>query len=290
VRLGAGVRADVVRFELRDRFVTATNADDSGDRTLRAASPSVGLVVRLQPLTAAYVNVSSAFETPTATELVNQPDGSAGLNRDLEPQTALSYESGIKGVLAGRVQYDVALYVTRVRDELIPFEVPGGSGRRYFRNAGRTNRRGAEVALASAAGPLKLGVAYTHARLRFDEYQVGTADFSGNSIPGVPPHQVQASATWRHRAFFATADGLAASRAYVDDANTTRAPGYEVLHLRAGTTRLFRGPSLSATIGVNNVFDARYAPSIVVNAARGKYFEPAPERSAYVSVGVGVGR
>jgi iron complex outermembrane receptor protein len=290
VRLGAGVRADVVRFELRDRFVTATNADDSGDRTLRAVSPTVGAVVRLQPLAAAYLNVSSAFETPTATELVNQPDGSAGLNRELEPQIGLTYESGIKGLLASRVQYDVALYVTRVRDELIPFEVPGGSGRRYFRNAGRTDRRGAEVALAGTAGPIDLGLAYTFARLRFDEYQVGTADFSGKRIPGVPPHQVQVSATWRHRALFATADGVTASRTYVDDANTTRAPAYQILHLRGGTARLFAGPSVSAVVGVNNVFDARYAPSIAVNAARAKYYEPAPGRRLYVSIAVGVER
>jgi iron complex outermembrane recepter protein len=290
VRLGAGARADVVRFELRDRFVTPANADDSGERTLRAVSPAVGVVVRLKPLAAAYVSVSSAFETPTATELVNQPDGSAGLNRDLEPQTAVTYEGGLKGVLAGRVQYDVALYVTRVRDELIPFEVAGGSGRRYFRNAGRTDRRGGEVALAGAAGPIEVGIAYTLTRLRFDEYQVGTADFSGNRIPGVPPHQAQASLTWRRRTLFATAEGLAASRAYVDDANATRAPAYQVLHLRAGTLSLFGGPSLSAVVGVNNVFDARYAPSIVVNATRAKYYEPAPGRMAYVSIGVGIGR
>jgi iron complex outermembrane recepter protein len=290
VRLGGGVRADVVRFELRDRFVTPANADDSGDRTLRAVSPAVGVVVRLDPLTAAYANVSSAFETPTATELVNQPDGSAGLNRDLEPQTAVTYESGVRGVLASRVQYDVALYVTRVRDELIPFEVADGSGRRYFRNAGRTDRRGAELALAGAAGPLELGLAYTFARLRFDDYRVGTTDFSGNRIPGVPPHQAQASVTWRRRTLFATADGLVAAQAYVDDANTTRAPAYRVLHLRAGTTGLFGGPSLSAVVGVNNVFDARYAPSIVVNAAREKYYEPAPGRMVYVSVAVGTSR
>ena len=86
---------------------------------------------------------------------------------------------------------------------------------------------------------------------------------------------------------FATADALAAGRAYVDDANTTQAPGYEVLHLRAGMTRLLGVPWLTVVAGVNNVFDARYAPSIVVNAARGKYYEPAPGRRAYVSVAVG---
>jgi len=264
--------------------VSPTNADDSGERTLRAVSPAVGVVVRAGPLTALYANVSSAFETPTATELVNQPDGSAGLNRELRPQTALTYEGGVKGALLGRVQYDLALYATRVRDELIPFEVPGGGGRRYFRNAGRTERRGAELGIAGAAGPVELGAAYTYARLRFAQYEVAGQDYSGNRIPGVPPQQLQASVTWRRRALFATAEGLAAGRAYVDDANTTRAPGYEVLHLRGGTTRLLGVPWLSLVAGLSNVFDERYAPSIVVNAARGKYYEPAPGRRAYVSV------
>lgn len=288
VRLGTGVRADVVTFELRDRFVSESNPDDSGERTLRAVSPSLGAVVRLRPLTAAYLNVSTAFETPTATELVNQPDGSAGLNRDLQPQTALTYEAGVKGVTA-RLQYDLALFATRVREELIPFEVPGGSGRRYFRNAGGTGRRGAELSLFTTVSPIDVSVAYTFTRLRFDDYTVGPTSYAGNAIPGVPPHQVQASVSWRRSSVFVTADGQIASAAFVDDANLTRAPAYEVVHVRAGATRLFGGPFVSLAAGVNNVFNERYAPSIAVNAGRGKYYEPAPGRSAYVLVGVSVG-
>jgi iron complex outermembrane recepter protein len=94
--------------------------------------------------------------------------------------------------------------------------------------------------------------------------------------------------TWRRGAFFVTGDGLAAGRAYVDDANTARAPAYRLLHLRGGTTKLFGGPSVSAVVGVNNVFDARYAPSLVVNAARAKYYEPAPGRTVYGSVSLAI--
>ena len=52
----AGVRADAVRFEVKDRLVTATNPDDSGDRTLHAVSPAFGLVWRAAPLASATVN------------------------------------------------------------------------------------------------------------------------------------------------------------------------------------------------------------------------------------------
>src|SRR3981189_814349 len=46
----AGVRADAVRFQVKDRPVSDTNPDDSGDRTLHAVSPALGVVWRAAPL------------------------------------------------------------------------------------------------------------------------------------------------------------------------------------------------------------------------------------------------
>src|SRR5438132_7502436 len=112
-----------------------------------------GLAARLAAFSAVYANVGSAFETPTTTELSNQADGSAGLNRDLKPQFSTTYETGAKGLFMGRVQYDAALFDTEVRDELIPFGIPNGNGRTYYRNAGRTRRRGAETQIGVDAGP-----------------------------------------------------------------------------------------------------------------------------------------
>jgi iron complex outermembrane receptor protein len=77
------VRADAVRFRVNDRLISATNPDDSGDRTLHAVSPSFGLVWRTAPLASLYATLSSSFETPTTTELGNKPDGSAGINPEL---------------------------------------------------------------------------------------------------------------------------------------------------------------------------------------------------------------
>src|SRR6185295_2272687 len=82
-RASAGVRADQVRFELRDGYLK-DGRDDSGTRTLHAVSPMLGIAARVSPFHSLYANVGSAFETPTTTELGNQADGSAGLNRDLK--------------------------------------------------------------------------------------------------------------------------------------------------------------------------------------------------------------
>ena len=97
LRATAGVRADRVRFEVRDHFLS-DGRDDSGIRDLHAVSPMLGVAARLNALHSVYANVASAFETPTTTELGNQADGSSGLNRDLKPQYSTTFETGAKGL------------------------------------------------------------------------------------------------------------------------------------------------------------------------------------------------
>lgn len=171
----AAVRADRVHFEVADRLVTASDPNDSGNRTLSALSPSAGFVFRFARAQSVYANISGAFETPTATELGNHPDGSAGLNPDLNAQRSTTIEAGAKGWL-GSVRYDASLFTTGVRDELVPYEIPGSNGRRYFRNVGKTGRRGVEAAIDASAGPVNLSVAYTFFRFRFERYSNGSVD------------------------------------------------------------------------------------------------------------------
>ena len=298
VHIHAGLRADYVIFDIDDRFIVSAgpdqNPDDSGRRTLRAWSPMAGLIARLGTLTAAYANVATAFETPTATELGNRPDGAGGINRDLDPQYATTVEMGVKGIVATRLRYDVAGFVTTVRDELIPFEVPGAAGRRYFRNAGRTDRRGVEAGVELAVGATTLASAYSYSDFRFDDYDVTasgvTTSFDEKRIPGIPVHQFQAAVTQRWRPLFATAEVVASSRQYVDDANSSSAAGWAIANVRAGGRIRVGGAELLPVVGVNNVFDRRYPGSIVINATGGRHYEPAPERSISVGVTVTTGR
>ncbi len=298
VHVHAGLRADYVIFDIEDQFVIPTgpgqNPDDSGRRTLRAWSPMAGVLARVGTLTSVYANVSTAFETPTATELGNRPEGAGGINRDLQPQTATTFEVGVKGILATRLRYDVAGFLTRVRDELIPFEVPGGAGRRYFRNAGRTIRRGLEAGLEASAGAATFASAYSYSDFRFDEYAVTTGAtterYDDNRIPGIPVHQVQASATWRWSGLFFTAEGIGASRMLVDDANSSAAAGWGIANARVGGRIPIGATTVVPVVGVQNLFDRRYVGSVVINAAGGRYYEPAPERTISVGLSVTTGR
>jgi iron complex outermembrane receptor protein len=286
LKAGIALRADQIRFEVKDRFIANDNPDDSGDRTLGSLSSAAGILARLSPAHSLYFNFASAFETPTATELGNHPDGSAGINQDLDPQRSYTIEGGVKGYAGSFGRYDVALFDTRVRDELIPFEIPGSSGRRYFRNAGRTVRRGIEAGGDITRSIATLTVAYSYSHFLFDEYRVGTDDFAGKTIPGLPRHRLQSSLRLAAGKSFLVIENEVSGRAFADDANTFKAPGYSVSHARIGRRFNIGSPTVSLVLAAQNIFDRVYSPSLAVNAARSKYFEPAARRTLQGSVSV----
>jgi iron complex outermembrane receptor protein len=282
--LTGAARADAVRFEVKDRLISATNPDDSGRRSLRAISPMVGLLARLRPLQSAYANISSAFETPTATELGNQPSGAAGINRELKPQRSITYEVGLKGVRTTGLQYNAAVFATSVQDELIPYDIPASGGRRYFRNAGRTSRRGVELGAGLTAGALDMGGAYTFANYRFVDFTVDTAHYAGNRIPGIPRQIFQASATLRSFAGTLVTEATLADRMFVNDANSERSPGYAIVNARLISIASMGPSAAEITLGAQNIFDRKYVSSVNVNAAGGKFYEPGSQRALYVGV------
>ncbi len=275
------LRWDQIRFDVDDRFVTATNLDDSGEEGQIAVNPMFGLTWRVRPSLSVYTNFSSAFETPTITELTVQGDGSAGLNASLKPQRTRTLETGVRGIVGTRTWLDVAVFEARTDDELIPFEVPGAPGRRAFRNAGRTSRRGLEASVRTLLGRGDAGIAYTASRFRFDEYEVAGTQFGGNAVPGVPVHQANAWITARRGDWFATLDVVSASSVTVNDAATERADGFAAVGVRAGADIQLDRVVLSPMLGIENALDARYASAVLVNATRGRFYEPAPPRTIF---------
>jgi iron complex outermembrane receptor protein len=280
----AGVRADGVRFRVEDHLITATNPDDSGRRLLDAVSPMFGIVARLGVSSSVYANVSSAFETPTATELGNRPTGTGGINRDLQPQRSLTFEVGTKGVAVNGLQYSAAVFATSVHDELIPFDIPASNGRRYFRNAGRTSRRGAELGLGLDIQRVELGAAYTYANYRFVDFTVDTAHYAGNRIPGIPRQVFQGSAALRLPLATLVTEANIADRMFVNDANSESSPGYAIVNARVVTRAALGRSSAEVTLGVQNLLDTPYVSSVSVNAAGGKFYEPGSQRSVFVGV------
>ncbi|HEX6373727.1 MAG TPA: TonB-dependent receptor [Longimicrobium sp.] len=292
--LGA-LRYDRFRFSVRDRLVSETNPDDSGARTMRRVSPALGVSFAATPAVSLYVNVATAFETPTTTELANRPTGAGGFNPELQPQRTLSAEVGAKARPAPWLWLEGAAYQARVADALIPFEVAGAPGRVFYRNAGQARHRGIEASAVLTPRPgWSARAAYTWTDARFGRYVVNGEDREGNPVPGVAPHRLDLSLLASpERGPFAGVDLRHVSTTPVadDDAEGRfRSPAHTLLDVRGGWEGARLGRiGLSPFAGVTNVTDRVYNTSVVVNAFGRRYYEPGPGRTVYAGVRLTLG-
>ena len=290
VTLTAGVRYDYYRFTATDRKLD--DGDQSGDRTMGAASPSVGLTVAAAPNVNIYGNVATAYETPTTVELSNTPTGAGGFNQLLDPERLRSAEIGLRGLLEpARLQYEIAVYRARVLDAFVPFQ--RADEQTFFDNAGETSRNGVELALNwQPVSRFSARLAYTSQDFVFQRFVLGDNDFSGNLEPGAPPRRLFAGID------YAAPFGLRSSATvrwvdefFLTNANDAAASNwaYTVVDLRFGWDGQWGDVEFRPFVGIDNLFDERYNSSAITNAFGRRYYEPSPDREIYVGITFGGG-
>jgi iron complex outermembrane receptor protein len=293
--LTAGLRYDRVSFDVHDRLIGDSSTDvkyrnDSGRRVMAALSGSLGATWRASQALTVYASAGSSFETPTTTELANRPDTAGGFNRDLSPQRAWTYEVGARGGGGGgdggTTTWEAALYQADVRDALVSFEIPTSPGRRFFRNAGTVRYRGIEVAAGtSLRRGLDVRATWTYSDFRYRRYAFtagGTTHvLDGRRLPGIPRQTLRLALRARPaslRGAWGEVETLHASSYAVDDTLSRQTSAWWVTNLRIG----WEGAHVAPFVAVQNLFNRKYVASVVVNAAAGRYYEPAPGRNLYV--------
>jgi iron complex outermembrane receptor protein len=289
LRLAGGLRYDRFRFQVEDRFLEG-DPDDSGSRTMDALSPTFGLHLQLGENLSAFGNVATSFETPTTTELVNRPQGPGGFNPELEPQTGVGLELGLRG-FRGESTYEVAAFSMDLDDELVPFEVPDEPGRRFFRNAGTSRRRGLEATLSIQPRPwLRTQIAYTFVDATSRDFEVDGQDLGGNRIPGLAPHRLEVISRASEKRGSVELRVQYVDAMPVNDLNTASSPSHWLADLRLGMERLPVGwAGVRPFLGITNLTGETYNASVVVNAFGGRFFEPGPGRAYYVGISADFG-
>nr|CDQ34293.1 Outer membrane cobalamin translocator [Virgibacillus halodenitrificans] len=281
--LSLGTRYDRVDFDIDDDF--DSDGDQSGERTFREWSGSAGLSYRYLPTHQVYANTGTSFETPTFSEFAN-PTGVGGFNPSVEPQKAWNREIGLRGNFDNGVDYDLALFSVRVRDELVPYNE---NGRDFYRNAGDSSRDGIELALGWQMTPSwRLDSALTLASYEFDEYDTQDGNYGGNRIPGLPEQTWMNQLTWQgFDERFATLETQYIGDMVADDANEVEVDDYWLVNLRAGDGWHLGGDTLlKGYVGVRNLFDREHFANVRINANNDRYFEPASGRTVYAGMEV----
>ena len=304
--LSIGARLDGLRYELRDKVTPRL----SGARRFSQLSPRVGVTYRTRGSNVLYANVASGVEVPANNE--TDPVGTfgqdtiVGINPLLQPIRSLTYEVGTRQVVAGTapgvqwLSYDVALFNTDVRNELVPYR-----GGRFYFSAGRARRQGLEV-----GGDLQLeqgwGVRATTTlmRTKYLQYTVDSvhygkpgaiANYAGKQMVGVPRAMGSVGVRWDavQSPLRFDADMQYTGNYALNDANTIELPSAMVFNAGIAVrrpARLYGHLGLTGFVRVENLLDRRFMTSGFLNPdlvnGHALAYEPGLPRAVIVSFGL----
>jgi iron complex outermembrane receptor protein len=276
-----GLRYDRINFS-----TDANTASQSGSRTFQSVSPSLGINYRPGNQNI-FANISTSFEAPTTTELVNRPGGGNGFNPNLKPEHTVGLETGIRGYISSNaLTYDLTFYQLWINDLLFPYQLEA-NGPTFYRNQGETRHTGIEAQLGwQIHQDLKLSANTTVTNATFKEVQPDS--LKGNKVPGIAPFRLNGKASWMPGNFLLSLTYKHVGSYMADNMNTAKNDAYNIFDATFSFRKHFspQGIEVQPFINVNNLFDTRYNGSVTVNAFGGRYFEPAPGRSLQAGVSV----
>jgi iron complex outermembrane receptor protein len=294
--LALGARYDAITYNYRSYIDPGLNAR----RSFTGVTPKVGVTYFVTPLHTVYASIGGGVEVPAGNETDPAPplDTVTALNPLLDPVRSTTYEVGTKRIV-GVLSYDVALYQTRVKNEIVPYR-----GGRFYFTAGKVRRRGAELGVRLAAGRgVVLHTALTYTDHRYTRYVVdsayygspgASADYSGNRVVGVPQFTYAAALEFAPKAVrpLELRVGLQGmSRFFADDANQVAVPAYRLVSVTVGAAEpisIGGGFGVRGFVTVHNLFDRAYIASAFLNpdvvAGEALAFEPGLPRHVVVGV------
>jgi len=217
----------------------------------------------------AFVSFRRSFRFPVSDELI-QYFPTFQVNPLIGPQTGYHYEAGIRHAFTDKIEANLTLFWVDMRNEIFfdPYEYTN-------KNFPKTRREGIEV--GAKAKPLRwltLWGNYSYTKATLQEYP-----YSGNDIPGVPRHKGSLGAEveiWNGLSLNTRAN-FVGSRYFISDwANAVpKLGGYYTLDMKL--SYVWKG--LKAFVGINNLFNRKYAEFGVVDYAGAQYFYPSPGRN-----------
>jgi len=269
------LRYDFNRIQVRDQFID--NGDDSGSINLDDFNYSLGVSYQLINNVSLFASYSTSFETPTLNELSNNPDGS-GFNPNLKAQSANHFEIGVKGYIQQKSAFQVSVFQIVSQNELLPFELAAFPGRTFFRNVGNTNRMGLELFIKHPLSELlAVSTNWSFNKFTFGEYELDGENFKDNVLPGLPDFQgfVQLDIKLVKNLEINYQNQFI-GKIFTNDANSIFQDPKSISNIYLKYTINTAKFSLHPYVGINNVFQAKYADNIRINAFGSRFYEAAP--------------
>lgn len=253
------------------------------EKTFRASlMPKIALSYLLHPNFTIRASASKGYSVPTLAEVRSSDQI---INTNLQAEAGWNYETGLRFQSSNRrFNLDGTLFYFHLKDAIV--RRLNTNDVEYFINAGGTKQLGTEVQLSAwliepqnshFLNGIKLRNSYTYSHFRFDNFQNGVQNYSGNKLTGVPTQNIVSSLLFNFsKSIYLFAQHNYTSIIPLNDANTSFANSYHLVDLKTGVNRLKLGTAnLGISFGINNLFNQGYSLGNDLNAASNRYFNPA---------------
>jgi iron complex outermembrane recepter protein len=233
--------------------------------------------------------ISKGFSPPTVAELL---PSTGTISTDLEAEKGVNYEMTARYHLRHvKLYFEATAFYFKLNNALV--QRRDLSGADYFTNAGDVKQKGLELHADYTYSPVGnfidnfvIQADYTYNHFRYGSFIKGTNDFSGKEVPSVPGNTFSAIGDLLLKnGLYLNSTYYAASKIFLNDANTFSARAYQVLGCRIGWKKTFgKKHKMNFYAGADNLLDKVYSLGNDINAAANRFYNAAPRRNYYVGL------
>ena len=258
--LSFGARLEEVDYDIAKQGSRIGNQYDETAYTL-------GMNYIYQGMSSVFARVNKSFRFPLSDELVEF----GSLNEDLEPQTGLHFETGVRHYFSPDISARLTLFRAEIEDEI--FFNPGAGSFGANENHPETLHQGMELGTDMRFldhYSIKANYTYTRATFSGDP-------FKDNDVPAVPRHKANLSLAYNdllpgldlHLGYHYAGSSYAIS----DQANAAeKKEDYFSLDARLS----YEYKKMKAFVGLQNITGEEYSEYVVANNGNLTFY-PAPE-------------
>ena len=284
-----GLAVNKTKYNYSDLYNTGDTNKNARKSFAAIVLPSLNLNYNFSEKYSIYGNISRGFSNPNIEETLT-PDGV--INPDIAQETGMNYEVGSLLLFdANKLKIDVALYQMNIKNLLVAQRI--GDDEFIGKNAGSTRHKGVELEVSYQLAVTKKIMAipffgYTYNHHRFEEFLDAATNYSGNWLTGVPKNKLNSGVQVKHtNGLFWNTTHQYVGEIPMNDANTLYSDSFSIISSKIGFVKHFDANfSVSVNAGVQNIFNAKYAQSVLINAvgfgsAEPRYYYPGNNRNYY---------
>ena len=246
----------------------------SSDKSHNTFLPRIGASWEFSPGYSVFAQASTGFSDPTAFEIVNPEDGQIA---DLDSEEAIGAEAGVRAEISKDANLILTFYHQTVNSAIL--QIVQENDAIAFENVeGGLEMNGIEFELNyDFKDHLKLR-AYGALSLHYFGEET---DYPYNALPGSPKSsaglQVWSQFNWGS----INLDYRYIGETPLNNEGTSTMESYMVLN---SSVVVNLQKNIVFEIGANNLLDSNYTDWPQLNGVYGKFYNPAPPRTAYVSI------